>query len=53
MASQGAKVRSAVVEEIDLPKDPQDLVNIVYKEAGVRRKMSTDLIVGAFGLTPL
>ncbi len=48
--SQGAKVRSAIVEEIELPQDPQDLVNIVYKEAGVRKKMSTHLVVGAFGL---
>lgn len=50
VASQGAKVRSAIVEEIDLPKNSEDLVNIVYKEAGVRKKMSTDLAVGAFGL---
>ena len=50
VASQGAKVHSSIVEEIDLPKDPQDLVNIVYKEAGIRKKMSTDLVVGAFGL---
>ncbi|MEK7291460.1 MAG: hypothetical protein AAB013_06035, partial [Planctomycetota bacterium] len=50
VASQGVKVIPAVVEEIDLPKDPQDLVNIVYKEADVRKKMSTDLVVGAFGL---
>jgi flavin-dependent dehydrogenase len=50
VASQGVKVIPAVVEEIDLPKDTQDLVNIVYKEAGVRKKMSTDLVVGAFGL---
>ena len=50
VASQGAKVRSAVVEEIALPKDPQDLVNIAYKGAGIREKMSTDLVVGAFGM---
>ena len=50
VASQGAKVLPAVVEEIDLPKYSEDLVNIVYKEAGVRKKMSTDLVVGAFGL---
>ncbi|MBI2470861.1 MAG: hypothetical protein HYV59_06415 [Planctomycetes bacterium] len=50
VASQGAKVLSAVVEEIDLPKNSEDFVNIVYKEAGVQKKMSTDLVVGAFGL---
>jgi flavin-dependent dehydrogenase len=50
VASQGVKIVSAVVEEIELPKDPQDLVNIVYKEADVRKKMSVDLVVGAFGL---
>ena len=38
VASQGAKVLPAIVEEIDLPKDPQDLVNIVYKEADVRKR---------------
>ena len=50
VASQGVKVISAIVEEIELPKEPQGLVNIVYKEANIRKKMSTDLIVGAFGL---
>lgn len=50
VASEGVKVIPAVVEEIELPEHPQDLVNIVYKEAGVRKKMSADLIVGAFGL---
>lgn len=50
VASEGVKVTSAVVEEIELPKDPQDMVNIVYREADVRKKMSADLIVGAFGL---
>ncbi|MBE7444574.1 MAG: hypothetical protein HS132_04770 [Planctomycetia bacterium] len=50
VASQGVKVIAAVVEEIELPKYPQDLVNIVYKEAEVRKKISADLIVGAFGL---
>ncbi|NUO09456.1 MAG: hypothetical protein HUU08_12390 [Candidatus Brocadia sp.] len=50
VASQGVKVIPAVVEEIELPKHPQDLVNIVYKEADVRKKMSVDLIAGAFGL---
>ena len=25
-------------------------MNIVYKEAGVQKKMSTDLVLGAFGL---
>ena len=50
VASQGAKVRSAVVEEIAPPKDPQDLVNIAYKGAGIREKMSTDLVGGAFGM---
>ena len=25
-------------------------MNIVYNEAGVRKKMTTDLVVGAFGL---
>lgn len=50
VTSQGAKLVGAVVEEIELPKDPQDFVNIVYKEADVRKKMSADLIVGAFGL---
>src|SRR3989337_378860 len=34
VALQGAKVRSAIVEEIDLPKNSEDLVNIVYNEAG-------------------
>lgn len=48
--AQGAKLIGAVVEEIELPKDPQDLVNIVYREADIRKKMSADLIVGAFGL---
>ena len=50
VASQGAKVLPAIVEEIDLPKDPHDLVKIVYKKADVREKISTDLVVGAFGL---
>lgn len=50
VASGGVKVTSAVVEEIELPEDPQDMVNIVYKEADVRKRMSADLIVGAFGL---
>ncbi len=50
VTAQGAKLIGAVVEEIELPKDPQDFVNIVYKEADVRKKMSADLIVGAFGL---
>ncbi len=50
VASQGVNVIPAVVEEIDLPKDTQDLVNIVYNEAGIRKKMSADLVVGAFGL---
>lgn len=50
VAAQGVKVISAVVEEIELPKHPQDFVNIVYKEADVRKKMSVDLVVGAFGL---
>lgn len=50
VVSQGAKVFPAVVEEIELPKGPYDLVNIVYKEARIRKKLSCDLIVGAFGL---
>lgn len=50
VTSQGAKLIWAVVEEIELPKDPRDFVNIVYKEAHIRKKMSADLIVGAFGL---
>lgn len=50
VVSQGAKVLSAIVEEIELPKDPRDLVNIVYKEAKIRKKLSCDLIVGSFGL---
>ena len=50
VASQGAKVLPAVVEEIELPKNPQDFVTIVYNEAGIRKKIFTDLVVGAFGL---
>ncbi|NUN22419.1 MAG: hypothetical protein HUU09_03010 [Candidatus Jettenia caeni] len=50
VASQGAKVIPAIVEEIELPKNPQDLINIVYCEAGVRKKMTAHLVVGAFGL---
>jgi flavin-dependent dehydrogenase len=50
VTSQGATIISAVVEEIELPGDPQDLVNIVYREAGVRKSMSAHLAVGAFGL---
>ncbi|MFO0793552.1 MAG: hypothetical protein U0586_05755 [Candidatus Brocadiaceae bacterium] len=48
--SQGVKVVPAVVEEIELAQDPHDLVNIVYKEAETRKKMSAHLVVGAFGL---
>lgn len=50
VASQGTKVISAVVEEIELPKRLDDLVNIVYCEAGIRKKLSAHLVVGAFGL---
>lgn len=50
VASQGAKILPAVVEEIELPAQPQDLINIVYQESGIRKKMSFDLVVGAFGL---
>lgn len=50
VVSEGAKVFPAVVEEIELPKEPRDLVNIVYKESEVRKKLSCDLITGAFGL---
>ncbi len=50
VTSEGVKVISAVVEEIELPKYSGDFVNIVYREADVRKKMSVDLVVGAFGL---
>lgn len=50
VASKGVKVISAVVEEIELPQHSGDFVNIVYREADVRKKMSVDLVVGAFGL---
>jgi len=49
-ASQGGTVISAAVEEIELPENPQDRVNIVYVESGVRKKIAADLVVGAFGL---
>ncbi|MCF6157456.1 MAG: hypothetical protein E3K32_02555 [wastewater metagenome] len=50
VAAQGAKIIPAVVEEIELSKNPHDLVNIVYSEAGVKKKISAHLVVGAFGL---
>lgn len=50
VASQGVKVVSAVAEEIELPENQQDTVNIVYAESGIRKKISADLVVGAFGL---
>lgn len=49
-ASQGAKILHAFVEEIELPANPQHLANIVYREAGVRKRMSVNLVVGAFGV---
>lgn len=49
-ASMGAKVLSAIVEEIELPENPQHLVNIVYREEGIRKKISVSLAVGAFGV---
>ncbi|MGQ3684680.1 MAG: hypothetical protein ACUBOA_06700 [Candidatus Loosdrechtia sp.] len=50
VTGQGARIISAVVEEIELPENPRDLVNIVYREAGIRKSMSVHLAVGAFGL---
>ncbi|MBM4053138.1 MAG: hypothetical protein FJ264_00400 [Planctomycetes bacterium] len=49
-ASLGAKILSAFVEEIELPEVPQQLANIVYREAGIRKKMAVNLVVGAFGV---
>ncbi len=50
LESQGVTVISAAVEEIELPEHPQDPVNVVYVESGVREKIAADLAVGAFGL---
>jgi len=50
VALQGAKILTAVVEEIELPEAHGDLVNVVYREAGLGKKISVDLVVGAFGV---
>jgi len=42
--------KSAVVEEIELQEDPQKLVNIHYREDGLKKSMSVDLVVGTFGI---
>ncbi|MDR4509659.1 MAG: hypothetical protein MRJ65_15755 [Candidatus Brocadiaceae bacterium] len=49
-ASQGVRVFSAVAEEIELPKNPHELVNIHYREYGIKKSISVDLVVGAFGI---